>query len=158
MISMPWDFRHVHRVEFAQTDLAGIMHFANFFRYMEVTEHAFFRSLGHSIHAAAGPGEPRLGWPRVHASCDYRMPLFFEDLVEVRLIVREKRARSIDYVHAFRRGTGPAAPVVAVGRIVAVCVRRDPSTGALEPADPPPALMAAIEEAPPSEYMPLLAP
>jgi YbgC/YbaW family acyl-CoA thioester hydrolase len=39
----------IHRVEFTDTDMAGIVHFSSFFRYMEVTEHAFFRSLGFSI-------------------------------------------------------------------------------------------------------------
>ena len=34
------------RVEFAETDMAGQVHFSNFFRYMEAAEHAFFRSLG----------------------------------------------------------------------------------------------------------------
>ena len=34
------------RVEFSDTDMAGIVHFANFYRYMEQAEHDFFRSLG----------------------------------------------------------------------------------------------------------------
>ena len=33
-------------VQFSETDMAGIVHFSNFFRFMERTEHAFFRSLG----------------------------------------------------------------------------------------------------------------
>ena len=43
---MPYEFKHIRRVEFAETDMAGIVHFSNFFRMMEATEHAFFRSLG----------------------------------------------------------------------------------------------------------------
>ncbi len=47
---MPYEFKLTRRVEFAETDMAGIVHFANFFRMMESTEHAFFRSLGFTIH------------------------------------------------------------------------------------------------------------
>ena len=39
-------FTMQRRVEFAETDMAGILHFSNYFRFMESVEHAFFRSLG----------------------------------------------------------------------------------------------------------------
>ena len=38
-------------VEFSETDMAGIVHYSNFFRYMESAEHAFFRALGFSVVA-----------------------------------------------------------------------------------------------------------
>ena len=46
---MPYEFKVVRRVEFSDTDMAGIMHYSNFFRFMETAEHGFFRSLGFSI-------------------------------------------------------------------------------------------------------------
>ena len=46
---MAYEFKAIRRVEFADTDMAGIMHYSNFFRFMETAEHAFFRSLGLSI-------------------------------------------------------------------------------------------------------------
>jgi len=46
---MPYEFKLTRRVEFAETDMAGIMHYSNYFRFMETAEHAFFRSLGLSI-------------------------------------------------------------------------------------------------------------
>ena len=49
---MGFDFTHQRQVEFAETDMAGIVHFANFFRWMESAEHAFLRSLGHSVHTS----------------------------------------------------------------------------------------------------------
>ena len=33
-----YQFRQTRRVQFAETDLAGIVHFSNFFRYMEEAE------------------------------------------------------------------------------------------------------------------------
>ncbi|MEQ2009187.1 MAG: acyl-CoA thioesterase, partial [Limisphaerales bacterium] len=46
---MASEFKALRRVEFSETDMAGIVHYSNFFKYMETAEHAFFRSLGFSI-------------------------------------------------------------------------------------------------------------
>ena len=46
---MAYEYKIVREVEFSDTDMAGIMHFSNFFRFMEAAEHGFFRSLGLSI-------------------------------------------------------------------------------------------------------------
>jgi len=72
------------RVEFHQTDLAGIVHFSEFFRYFESAEHAMFRSLGTSVH----PSGTDSGWPRVSCSFDYHRPLRFEDEFEVRVEIQ----------------------------------------------------------------------
>jgi YbgC/YbaW family acyl-CoA thioester hydrolase len=97
---MAFEFKVQRRVEFSETDAAGIVHFSNFFRYMESVEHAFFRSLGHSVMWR--DHQPPLGFPRVHAECDYQSPLRFEDLVEIHLLVREKRPRSLSLQIRFR--------------------------------------------------------
>ncbi len=140
---MAHDFRMIHRVEFADTDMAGIIHFSSYFRYMEVTEHAFFRSLGFSI---AGRDEG-IGWPRVHVSCDFRLPLRFEDEVEVQLIVREKKSKSLTYDFVFRK-VGSASQEVARGSLTAVCVRADAETGQMKAATIPESIAAKIEAAP----------
>ena len=92
---MAHQFFYRRRVEFADTDVAGIMHFSNFFRFMEVTEHAFYRSLGFSVHPfQRGSDEDdaaHVGWPRVHASADFRLPLRFEEEVEIELLIEEIR-------------------------------------------------------------------
>src|SRR6187402_1553378 len=98
---MASQFTIIRTVEFSETDMAGIMHYSNFFRFMEAAEHAFFRSLGYSV--AARPGAPKVGWPRVHASCEYHRPLRFEDRVEVELSVVEKRSKALTYEFTFRR-------------------------------------------------------
>ena len=60
---MPYEFKLVRRVEFIETDMAGIVHYSNFFRYMEAAETAFIRSLWFSIWTLQA--EPPVGWPRV---------------------------------------------------------------------------------------------
>jgi acyl-CoA thioester hydrolase len=92
-------YRTMRRVEFYETDLAGLVHFANFFRYMESAEHEFLRSIGEVIH---GKSEGReTGWPRVNASCDYRKPARFGDEIAIEVTVEEVRRRSVRYGFVF---------------------------------------------------------
>ncbi|WCJ58693.1 thioesterase family protein [Fontisphaera persica] len=145
---MPSEFVHRRRVEFAETDMAGIMHFTNFFRFMESAEHAFFRSLGFSV--ARPDGDGRLGLPRVHAHCDYLAPLRFEDEVEIRLRVAKKSRRSLTYHFTLRR-VHPAPEVEAArGVITVVCVEHR-ADGTLKAVPLPEALARALEAAPPEE-------
>ena len=117
---MAYEYKIVRRVEFSETDMAGIVHYSNFFKYMETAEHAFFRSLGHSI--VTKKIEPPVGWPRVHAQCDYKQPLRFEDEVEVQLLVEEKRSKALTYLFRFRKVSVSPAVEVARGRLTVVCV------------------------------------
>ena len=81
--------------------MAGIVHFSNFFRYMESAEHAFFRSLGHSV--TLSDIDDALGLPRVHAHCDYKRPLRFEDEVEIHLLIESVKHKSLTYQFRFYR-------------------------------------------------------
>ena len=119
---MAYEFTVTRQVEFSDTDMAGIVHFTAFLRYMEAAEHGFFRSLGLSIHTVVP--EP-LGWPRVHVDCDFRYPLRFEDTVEIRLLVREKREKSLVYSFLFRKLNEDSPREVARGSLVVACVKRD---------------------------------
>jgi len=141
---MPYEFKLRRRIEFAETDMAGIAHFANFFRMMEVTEHAFFRSLGLSIHGH--DSGMTTGWPRVSATCDYRAPLRFEEEVEIHLLVAELRTRSIRYVFVFRKVSDGSE--VARGEIAAVCASVEKATGKLSAVPIPDAVRALIQPAP----------
>lgn len=140
---MPSSFTLTRRIEFAETDMAGIVHFSNFFRMMEMAEHAFFRSLGFSVQ---GVHEGALiGWPRVNASCDYISPLRFEDEVEIRLTVEEVRTRSIRYQFAFFKL--PERREVARGKLAVVCVTGDTTTGKFTSITIPDEVRAALSSA-----------
>ncbi len=121
---MPSEFTVRRRVEFSETDMAGIVHYSNFFRYMETVEHAFYRSLGFSV--IHDQHEPPVGFPRVHASCDYSKPLRFEDEVEIHLRVIEKKEKSLTHQIIFRKVTDDRIPEVARGKLVVVCVTKQP--------------------------------
>jgi YbgC/YbaW family acyl-CoA thioester hydrolase len=114
---MAAEFRYPRRVQFHETDLAGIVHFSWYFKYMEEAEHALWRSVGMSI----APPNPEFGFPRVNATCDFKAPLRFEDDVEVHIAVETIGRRSIRYACTLRRG----ADIVATGSMTSVCVTRD---------------------------------
>jgi YbgC/YbaW family acyl-CoA thioester hydrolase len=155
---MPSTFRDRRRIEFYETDMAGIVHFSNFFRFMESTEHAFFRSLGLALHQDNGPdgtggaNNGMSGWARVAARCEYRKPLHYMDEVEIELTVRAKSRSSLAYDFVFRRvadRNGPVEPEeVAHGALEVVHVTR--SAGRMKAAAMPAAVAERVEIASPT--------
>jgi len=125
--------------------MAGIMHFSNFFRFMEAAETAFLRSLGFSVALSRGGLE--LCLPRVHVECDYLAPLRFEDEVLIHLLVEKKGTRSLTYQFRFYRLEGPSREEAARGRIVVAHVLRQ-TDGVLKAAPLPGALAERVGKAP----------
>src|SRR2546428_8916 len=117
---MPYEFKVRRRVEFSETDMAGIVHYSNFFRYMEAAEHEFFRSLGFSV--VTRQVDPPVGWPRVRAECDFKQPLRFEDEMEVHMLVSEKKSKSLSYQFRIRKLNAQPPVEVARGSLTVVCV------------------------------------
>lgn len=137
---MSREFCYQHRVEFSETDLAGIVHFANYFRYMENAEHALLRSLGLSVH---GEIDGRtISFPRVKAECTFKAPLAFEDLVRVYVSVQERSRKTITYAFRLEKEDDT---LVALGTITAVCVAIDPATGRMSAVPIPAAIAEGIE-------------
>jgi acyl-CoA thioester hydrolase len=120
-VSQP--FRITRRVEFGDTDMAGIAHFANFFRWMEVAETDFLEARGLSV--AWEEGGERFGFPRVSVACDFSSPVRFRDVMEIAVTVEEVGRKSVRYRFDFSHAGNP----VAVGRITAVCCRKTPDRG-----------------------------
>ncbi len=92
-------FVYPRRVEFRDTDCAGILHFSVYLLYMEEAEHALLRHLGTSVHRHEGDGV--WSWPRVATSFRYSAAARFEDVVEVKLGVRELGRTSVVYESRF---------------------------------------------------------
>jgi acyl-CoA thioester hydrolase len=113
-------FVATRRVEFRDTDAAGIMHFAAFFPLMESVEHEFLRHLGLSVLTSDETGP--VSWPRVHADCDFRAAVRFEDVLTVSLTIARMGEKSVTYRFDIRHGE----QLVAEGSIAAVCCRLSP--------------------------------
>jgi acyl-CoA thioester hydrolase len=133
------EFRLARRVQFYETDAAGIVHFSWFFRYMEEAEHALWRAAGISIH----PPDSEIGWPRVGASFQFRRALRFEDEFEVRLRVAELTRRTMRYTCVLAQGDA----IIANGELTIACVLKRPNEP-MKAIDIPPDIAARFEVAP----------
>ena len=107
------------RVTFPETDASGIVHFSNFFKYVEEAEHAMWRSVGLTINERQHSG---VGWPRVAASFEFKRPLRFEDEFEVHIRVAEKTKKTFRYAAELKKD----GEVIAIGSLTIICVRREP--------------------------------
>lgn len=137
---MPSRFTMTRRVAFAETDMAGIVHFANFYRYMEDAEHALYRSVGRSIMEPQPDGTV-LGWPRVAASCSFKAPAFYDDLIEIRIAVERVGTKSLTMRFDFFRGD----TLLANGTMKTVCCVFRPGQP-MESIPIPPEFTAVIKE------------
>jgi acyl-CoA thioester hydrolase len=88
-------FKTTFRVRWVDTDVAGVMHYSNFFRYFEACEEEFYRSQGATLVQLRE--KYRIMLPRVEAHCVYKLPCKFDDLIEVVLTVREVGTKTVTY-------------------------------------------------------------
>ena len=132
-------FSITRRVEFGDTDMAGIMHFSNFFRFMEVAETDFLRTRGLSV--SWHEGGVKWGFPRVSAACDYQKPAKFQDVLTVAVTLEKLGKKSVSYRFDFSNQRGES---LAVGRMTSVFCR---STGPdhIEALDIPAETRAKLE-------------
>ncbi len=120
------------RVEFRDTDAAGIAHFSTFFVWMESAEHELLRQAGVALvdvvtePAAGAPAEPveppgTYSWPRVSAACDYKSAVRFNDEIDIAVGLEAIGRSSVTWTFRFEQ----AGRWIAQGRVVAVrCLLR----------------------------------
>ncbi len=109
------EFTTTRRMEFADTDMAGIVHFSRYPVFMETAEHEFLRSIDTDIHFERD-GDT-ISWPRVSVSCDYLRPSYYGEEIEIAVAVTRRGTKSVTYGFTFRRD----GEDVARGSITAVC-------------------------------------
>ena len=114
---MSTPFQTTRLVEFHDTDMAGIMHFTSFFKYMESAEHELLRHLGLSVYSETEAGP--ISFPRVSARCDFQTPVRCEDVMEIEVSVVRLGEKSVTYEFVFNHGDEP----IAVGQMTCVCCR-----------------------------------
>ena len=124
---MPTAFSISRRVEFRDTDTAGIVHFTALLAYMEEAEHAFLRHVGLSVYLRE-QGET-ITWPRVSAQCDFKGAVKFEDVVDIAVRVQRLGGASVTYAFELSHQGRP----IAQGSMTSVCCK-------MRPAEPPQAI------------------
>src|SRR5579875_2267831 len=83
------------RVPWSDTDAAGVVHFANYFRYFERVELELYRKLGFAYSKSLM--KMGLWFARVEAHCSYLSPCEFDDEIEVKMRLTTLGRRSVKY-------------------------------------------------------------
>jgi YbgC/YbaW family acyl-CoA thioester hydrolase len=134
------EYRTTRRIEFSDTDLAGVVHFARFFVFMETAEDEFLQLLGASFKM--DEAERSIGWPKVAVPCDYRNPARYSETLDIHLSVQRVSKRTITYEFTFRRGEVE----IARGRTTSACCVMNPD-GTFTSSSIPASLAGRIEAA-----------
>ncbi len=143
---MAYEHTSTRRIEFSETDMAGLVHFSNFFKYMETAERDFFEAAGVDL-INTQPGE-LVGWPRARAECKFTAPLRFGDSIDIHLAVKAIKDRSIDYqFRIFRKNEDGSRTQAAKANITTILTRLTDS-GDLQSVEIPQNVRARITEAP----------
>jgi len=128
------------KMEFSDTDMAGIVHFSRFFIFMETAEHLFLKSLGIEIEMEVE--EQLIGWPRAAASCQYLKPAKYGDELDIQVQLLNKDSKSITYGFLFKKGDTD----IARGQVTSVCCVVDRGVG-LEAVTIPQSIAKKLEQA-----------
>ena len=135
------EFTTKRKVEFADTDMGGIVHFSRFAIFMETAEHEFLSALGTSVVLVHD--DVHVGWPRVALSVEYNSPAQFGDVLDIHVRVLRKGTKSMTYGFRFTCDDQE----IATGEMSSVCCVLEP--GEKVRAIPIPSFIAdKIEEAP----------
>lgn len=133
-----YPFAHRQRVRFGETDLQGVVYYANYLLFAEVGRFAYLRELG--VTSRHDLLEQGVDFTIGEASVRYQAPLRFDDEYDIRVRVGKIRNSSWVFEYAFDRADGQRC---AIGSTVQVIL--DHRTG--KAARIPPHLRDALERA-----------
>ena len=87
---------HYERVRFGDTDAAGIVYYANFYRWFEAGRSELMRASGVPYASIVAEG---LFMPVVESWCRYRTPARYDDPLKITSWVAELKAATIVIAH-----------------------------------------------------------
>lgn len=125
------------RVYYEDTDLAGIVYYANYLKFIERGRSEWLRALGIDQAALKRDGGHVFAVRRIEA--DYLRPAHFDDLLSVETSLAQATAARIVVDQAVRRGDA----VLFAARVTLACL-----DGAGRPVRLPPALAAILSQGP----------
>lgn len=92
-----------HKVKFGETDMAGIVFYPNFYKWMDYATGELFDSNYRSISNLIN--EEQIYFPLLETRCNFFMPLFFENKIQIISEVVEWSNKTFKVVHTFKRDT-----------------------------------------------------
>ena len=139
-----YEFTTRRKIEFADTDQGGIVHFSRYFIFMETAEHQFLEAAGTSVDLTLDDGR-HVGWPRVSARCEYKSPARFGDTMDIHVKLMRKGRKSLTYFCRIE----VEGREIATGEWTTVCCEMEPGRP-VRSIPIPPELDRRLEEAPDS--------
>ncbi len=103
---------YTFEVKWGDTDAAAIVFYPNFYKWMNEASHHYFAEIGYKPSKLFE--EEKVGMPLLEATCQFKTPLLFEDIVTVYSTISEVRNKVIMMEHVFKR----EETVVATGKEV----------------------------------------
>ena len=108
-------------VRFSDIDHAGIVYFPRFFHMFHLAFEELWRArLGAHAYVELLDRD-RIGFPAVHAACDFKAPLRFGDLAEIELEVARLGGKSVTFHYRVHRAGEPRI-LCADGQVVCAVV------------------------------------
>ncbi len=113
---MGFPFAHRQRVRFGETDLQGVVYYANYLLYAEVGRVAYLRELGivYERDFLARGVDFTIGEAHVR----YRAPLRFDEEFDIRVQVAAIRQSSWSFEYAIDRADGQHCAAVSTVQVV----------------------------------------
>jgi acyl-CoA thioester hydrolase len=108
------------RVIYGDTDQMGVVYYANYFRYFELARSEYFRARGGSYRDVEARG---LMLPVVEASCSYRAPARYEDVLHVKADITQMKRASLRFTYEVRREGHDA--ILVTGQTLHACVNKE---------------------------------
>jgi acyl-CoA thioester hydrolase len=90
------------RVNWGDTDKAGIVYYPNYFKWFDIAGHQFFRSVG--LAPAKLAAEQQIILPLLDARCTFEKPLYYDDIITIQTQVAEINRKTIKLHHEVYRG------------------------------------------------------
>lgn len=105
------------RVIYGDTDQMGVVYYANYFRFFELSRNEFFRAKGGNYRDVEKEG---FGLPVVSAHCDYKRPAKYDDVLVIDVHVSELKRASMRFEYVVTREADGV--VLATGHTVHACI------------------------------------
>jgi acyl-CoA thioester hydrolase len=128
------------RVYYEDTDLGGVVYYANYLKFLERARTEWLRAVG--VDQTDLLAERRLIFVIVRAALDYRSPARFDDLLYVTAALAGRRRTTLTFDQTIHRNAADG-PLLVTGTVEAACVDAD----SFRPRPIPPEILAAMEHA-----------
>lgn len=109
-----------HSVSYGETDAMGVVYYAEYLHFFERSRSLFIRERGMSY---AEVEERGIYLPVREASCRYRTPAQYDDLLQIRVGISQWKRASIKFIYDIFKDD--RATLVASGFTEHACVNKD---------------------------------